>query len=157
MTAIVASGRDTDNGHARAGVRIDLPVHLTPTACAGAVASYVLRRVAYRAGAYAPGIDDALFSELHTSERGRTIEDVQRWFVDRSRTLGDLGYRFEARRLAWSTSEVAAWIESGRGYRGAVLATSYARFHPRSDAGEVTAHAVGLTWEDAEHDEAIAS
>jgi hypothetical protein len=151
MTVLAANARDTDIGIARTGMRVEIPIHLTPTACAGAAASYVLRRIAYRAGAYAPGIDDVVFSELHAAEHGRTIDDVQRWFADRSRALDALGYRFEARRYAGSTPQLAAWVAGGRGHRGGVLATSYAVLHSQpsgSDAGEVIAHAVGLTYED---------
>jgi hypothetical protein len=136
-------------GRARAAI----PIHETPTSCAGAAASYVLRRVAYRAGAYAPGIDDALFSELHETYHGRRIDDVERWFADRSRELDDLGYRLHAQRGAWSMSDIARWVERGFGHRGAVLATSYARLHPHrssAEAGDVIAHAVGLASEGCE-------
>jgi hypothetical protein len=131
-------------------VRPSIPVHETPTACAGAVASYVFRRIAYRAGAYAPGIDDALFFELHATSHGSVHGEVERWFADRSRELERLGYRLCCRRVTWALPEVARWVCEGRGYRGAVLATSYARLHPHHpgiDAAEAIVHAVGLTSE----------
>ena len=59
-------------------VRFLVPVFHTPTACPGAVTAYLLRRIAYRAGAYAPGIQEHIFHELHTSSEGATIERVQR-------------------------------------------------------------------------------
>lgn len=130
-----------------------IPVHETPTACAGAVASYVLRRIAYRAGAYAPGLDEAIFLELHATEHGHVVDDVERWFAARSVALDELGYPLRCQRVAWSLPELAMWIEQGIGHRGAVLATSYARLHPHragAEAGEVIAHATGLTWEECE-------
>ena len=53
-------------------------------ACCGAATAYLLRRIAYRAGAYAPGIQELIFHELNTSREGGTIEKVQRWFNSRS-------------------------------------------------------------------------
>jgi hypothetical protein len=141
--------RDHDNTRP-ASVRAAMPVHETPTACAGAVASYVLRRIAYRAGAYAPGIDDATFFELHATGHGRTHGTVERWFLARSPELDALGYRLHCRRVSWALPELAHWVLQGRGYRGAVLATSYARLHPGKpgrDASNAIAHAVGLTSE----------
>src|SRR4051794_14640647 len=48
-------------------VRFLVPVFHTHTACAGAATAYLLRRIAYRAGAYAPGIQEHMFHELNTS------------------------------------------------------------------------------------------
>jgi hypothetical protein len=50
-------------------------------------------------------------------------------------------------------SDIALWVERGVGYRGAVLATSYARLHPHrssTEAGDVIVHAVGLLNEGCE-------
>ena len=129
-------------------MRIAIPVFETPTACAGAAAAYVLRRVAYRAGAYAPGIHEAIFDELHTPRAGAALDDVQRWFADRVAALGDLGYRLQCRRVAEPTALLLAWVQAGCGYRGAVLATRYETLHPTRaasvQAGQAIAHAVGV-------------
>jgi hypothetical protein len=134
-----------------AHLRLAIPVSETPTACAGSAASYVLRRIAYRAGAYAPGIDDALFDELHAAGNGGEIDDVQDWLAGRIGSLHELGYPLLYRRIAMPTPELLGWIEAGRGYRGAVLATRYDRLHPsaspRADVGDVIVHAVGLALE----------
>src|SRR5262245_33057367 len=61
-------------------VRVVLPVFHTATASAGAASSYVLRRIAYRAGALAPGIQEFTFHELTTQMDGGTLERVQSWF-----------------------------------------------------------------------------
>ena len=134
-----------------ADVRLAIPVFKTPTACAGAAASYVLRRIAYRAGAYAPGIHESIFHELHDARAGGALDDVERWFAGRLAALHELGYRLQSRRVTSPTDELLAWVEGGRGYRGALLATSYAVLHPpgspAGDVGDVIVHAVGLTSE----------
>lgn len=128
-----------------------IPVPETPTACAGAAASYVFRRIASRAGgAYAPGIDEAIFLELHLARHGRGLDDVATWLAARSQALDERGYRLDGHRLTWTVPEIVRWVAGGRGYRGAVLATSYARLQPHgsaTEAGEVIAHAVGLASE----------
>lgn len=136
-----------------AATRPAIAVLKTPTACAGAVASYVLLRIAYRAGAFAPGIDDAIFHELHEVRAGYALADVERWFARRRPHLHDLGYRVELHRVSSPTAELLAWIAGGRGYRGAVVATSYTSLHPPAqagdtgDVGKVIAHAIGVTSE----------
>jgi surface antigen len=92
----------------------------TPTVCAGVTASYVLRRIAFRAGAFAPGIDESIFRELHASHHGRTLHGVERWLVE-------LGYRVAYRRVVSPTAESIAWVNAGRGYRGAVVPISALR------------------------------
>jgi hypothetical protein len=132
-------------------VRFLVPVFHTPTACPGAVTAYLLRRIAYRAGAYAPGIQEHIFHELHTSSEGGTIERVQRWFAVRVASLHELGYRLQCRRVATPTGAILEWIRAGRGYRGAMLPTSYKRLHPapgsagKDVAEDSVAHAVGIT------------
>jgi hypothetical protein len=132
-------------------VRFLVPVFHTPTACPGAVTAYLLRRIAYRAGAYAPGIQEHIFHELHTSSEGATIERVQRWFAVRVSSLHELGYRLQCRRVATPTGAILEWIRAGRGYRGAMLPTSYKRLHPapgsagKDVADDSVAHAVGVT------------
>ncbi len=128
-----------------------VPVFHTPTACPGAVTAYLLRRIAYRAGAYAPGIQEHIFHELNTASEGATIERVQRWFAGRVSSMHELGYRLQCRRVATPTAALLEWIRGGRGYRGAMLPTSYKRLHPApGSAGkdvidDSVAHAVGVT------------
>jgi hypothetical protein len=117
----------------------------TATACAGAAASYVLRRIAFHAGSFAPGIDESVFRELHTADAGRMIDDVQRWFATHTTALFELGYRLCHRRVAFSTTELVTWVNAGRGYRGAVVPTS--AMFGRADVGDAVAHAVGLAIE----------
>jgi hypothetical protein len=130
-------------------VRFLVPVFHTPTACAGAVTAYVLRRIAYRAGAYAPGIQEHVFHELNTSREGGNIERVQRWFSTTTTLLHQLGYRLMCRRVATPTAAILDWVAAGRGYRGAMLPTSYPKLHPPGSAGtladDAVSHAVGIT------------
>jgi len=132
-------------------VRFLVPVFHTPTACAGAATAYVLRRIAYRAGAYAPGIQEQIFHELHTSSEGGSIEKVQRWFAVRVASLHELGYRLQCRRVATPTAAILDWVRSGRGYRGAMLPTNYKRLNPapgsagKDVADDSVPHAVGVT------------
>jgi len=131
-------------------VRFLVPVFHTTTACPGAVTAYLLRRLAYRAGAYAPGIQEFIFHELNTSREGGTIERVQRWFAARVTALHELGYRLQCRRVATPTGALVDWVRAGKGYRGAMLPTTYKKLHPQPGAGGADApddfnHAVGLT------------
>ena len=131
--------------------RFLVPIFHTPTACAGAATAYLLRRIAYRAGAYAPGIQEIIFHELNTSREGGSIEKVQRWFNGRVSSLHELGYRLQCRRVATPTAALVEWVKAGRGYRGAMLPTSFKKIHPTpGSAGQdvhddAVAHAVGLT------------
>ncbi len=144
-------------------VRFLVQVFHTPTACAGAATAYLLRRIAYRAGAYAPGIQEQIFHELNTSREGGSIEKVQRWFAGRVGSLHELGYRLQCRRVATPTPAILEWVRSGRGYRGAMLPTTYRKLHPMpGSAGkdvvdDTVPHAVGLTVDriDAQADEEL--
>jgi hypothetical protein len=132
-------------------IRFLVPVFHTPTACAGAATAYLLRRIAYRAGAYAPGIQEIVFHELNTSREGGNIEKVQRWFSGRVSSLHELGYRLQCRRVATPTSAILDWVKAGRGYRGAMLPTSFKKLHPQPGAAgkdsneDDVSHAVGIT------------
>lgn len=132
-------------------LRFLVPVFHTPTACAGAATAYLLRRIAYRAGAYAPGIQEIVFHELNTASEGGSIEKVQRWFNSRVSTLHELGYRLQCRRVATPTAAVLEWVRAGRGYRGAMMPTNFKKIHPQPGAAgqdvteDAVAHAVGLT------------
>ena len=142
-------------------IRFLVPVFHTANACCGAATAYLLRRIAYRAGAYAPGIQEFMFHELNTSREGGTIEKVQRWFNARVSSLHDLGYRLQCRRVATPTAALLDWVRAGKGYRGVMLPTDYKRLHPEPGAagGEVASddvqHAVGITIDrlDAKADE----
>ncbi len=132
-------------------VRFLVQVFHTPSACAGAATAYLLRRIAYRAGAYAPGIQEQIFHELNTSREGGSIEKVQHWFTGRVSMLHELGYRLQCRRVTTPTPAILDWVRAGRGYRGAMLPTAYRKIHPvPGTAGEnlpddAVPHAVGIT------------
>ncbi|MEZ4404625.1 MAG: hypothetical protein R3B06_31685 [Kofleriaceae bacterium] len=127
-----------------ADLRVQIPVVHTTTVCAGSVAAYLLRRIAFRAGAYAPGIQEYVFFELSNYYiAGGSIDAVQRWFGSRVGDLQDLGYRLNARRVAEPTPTIVDWVREGRGYRGALLPTDYRILHP--DEPENIPHAVGLS------------
>ena len=133
-------------------VRFLVEVFHTPTACAGAATAYLLRRIAYRAGAYAPGIQEYIFHELNTGREGGSLEKVQRWFTGRVSSLHELGYRLQCRRVTTPTAAILDWVRAGRGYRGAMLPTTYKKLHPiPGTAGETVfpedavPHAVGIT------------
>jgi hypothetical protein len=132
-------------------IRFLVPVFHTVDACCGAATAYLLRRIAYRAGAYAPGIQEQIFHELNTSRDGGNIEKVQRWFNGRVSMLHELGYRLQCRRVATPTSAILEWVRGGKGYRGAMLPTTFKKLHPQPGAGgqdvvdDNVAHAVGIT------------
>jgi hypothetical protein len=141
-----------------------VPIFHTDAACCGAVTAYLLRRIAYRAGAYAPGIQEHMFHALNTSREGATLERVQRWFVDNSSNLQLLGYRLQCRRIASPTEQILDWVKAGRGYRGVMLPTTFTKIHPEPNAAgdnkyDATriAHAVGITVDrlDAKGDEQL--
>jgi hypothetical protein len=144
-------------------VRFLVEVFHTPSACAGAATAYLLRRIAYRAGAYAPGIQEQIFHELNTSREGGSIEKVQHWFTGRVSSLHELGYRLQCRRVATPTGAILEWVRAGRGYRGAMLPTNFKRLHPAAGAAgkdvidDAVAHAVGVTIDrlDPTSDEAL--
>ena len=131
-------------------VRFLVPVFHTPTACSGAATAYLLRRIAYRAGAYAPGIQEIVFHELNTQREGGSIEKVHHWFNGRVAALHEIGYRLQCRRDSTPTSAIVEWVKAGRGYRGAMLPTAFKTIHPQPGAaGDVgddfVHHAVGIT------------
>lgn len=144
-------------------IRFLVPIFHTTTACAGAATAYLLRRIAYRAGAYAPGIQESMFHELNTSREGGSIEKVHHWFNGRVSSLHELGYRLQCRRVATPTSALVEWVKAGKGYRGAMLPTEYRRLHPEPGTagadvvGDMLPHAVGITVDrlDAKADEEL--
>jgi hypothetical protein len=127
-----------------------VPVFHTSSACAGAVTAFLLRRIAYRAGAYAPGIQEHIFHELNTSREGGSIDKVHRWFNATVSMLHQLGYRLQCRRVATPTPAILDWVRAGRGHRGAMLPANYKKLHKPGAAGadihdDVPAFAVGIT------------
>ena len=144
----IAVSRDEVKLQRPEDLRFVVPVFHTSTACAGAVTAYLLRRIAYRAGAYAPGIQEAMFHELNTAREGGNLDRVQRWFQGRLTALHELGYRLHCRRAALPTPELLEWVRGGRGHRGAMLPTTYARLHPipgGTGVPQAQPHAVGVT------------
>lgn len=126
-------------------LRLFLSVPHSMSTCAGAVTAYLLRRIAHRAGAYAPGIQEQLFYEATTNAAGRSIDTVQGWFRERVDLFQEIGYRFSARRVAERTPNILAWVKEGGGYRGAMLPTEYKRLHPTAKGSEAEIpHAVGI-------------
>jgi hypothetical protein len=124
-------------------MRLVLPIVHSAGACAGAATAFLLRRIAYRAGAYAPGLQEHLFHELTTQRSGGSLEAVQSWFGARQGDLHQLGYLLLARRVAERTPTILDWVAEGKGYRGAMLRTDYHGLHPTSP--DEIPHAVGVT------------
>jgi len=128
-------------------LRVRVPVFHTETACPGAVTAYLLRRIAYRAGAYAPGIQEQMFHDLTTLRSGAWLTRVQGWMHGQVDTFHKLGYRIYFKWCAEKSDTLVDWVRDGRGYRGATLATSYSILHPQGRAGSAIEHAVGLAFD----------
>ncbi len=125
--------------------RVVIPVFHTSSACPGAATAYLLRRIAYRAGAYAPGIQEYVFFDLaNYSQAGGTLDAVQRWFGAKVGDLQDLGYRLNARRVAEPTPTILEWVKGGVGFRGAVIPTDFHRLHPQESEQDIH-HAVAVS------------
>jgi hypothetical protein len=128
-------------------LRVVLPIPHTSQACAGAATGFVLRRIAYRAGAYAPGIQEFLFHDLTTPGAGRSLGTVADWLGMFGDQLHAMGYRVSGRRVMGErTDEILKWVREGKGYRGAVLETDYGRMHPAESVFNFP-HAVGVTFD----------
>jgi hypothetical protein len=124
-------------------LRVLIDIQRTQSACAGAAAAYLLRAIAYRAGCYAPGIQELLFFDLQSDRNGGSVDAVSRWFAEKMPDLSQLGYRLLSRRVAYRTDGILDWVKDGRGYRGAVLPTDYAKLHGASSVD--VPHAVAIT------------
>ena len=127
-------------------LRVAISVQHSSSSAAGAASAFLLRRIAYRAGAYAPGIQEHLFFELAGGRNGQSIDTVAEWFKGRVSDLQEIGYRFSARRVAERTPGILAWVREGAGYRGAIVPASYRRLHPTYPAAEsdISPYAVGI-------------
>jgi hypothetical protein len=128
--------------------RVVLPLFHTNTACVGSVTGYVMRRIAYRAGAYAPGIQEFMFHDLNSVRWGADLPAVQRWLGSRLGEFHRMGYRLHYRWCAEPIDNLTSWVRVGRGYRGAIVLTDFEALHPEPPGGlKVTkplAHAVGV-------------
>ena len=124
--------------------RVLIDIQHAEKACAGAAAGFLLRSIAYRAGSYAPGIQEVMFFELQSERYGGTIESVAKWFAARGGDLSALGYRVQARRVTHQTDGILSWVTEGKGFRGAVLPTDYRTLHPNG-ATTYVPHAVAIT------------
>lgn len=120
----------------------DVAIDTTRTACAGAAAAYGLKRIAGRAGSYAPGIDEGLFFELTRDGAGLDLARVAAWFATNDAKLSRLGYRIGVRLVAFRTEVLVPWVRDGGGFRAAVVATACQVLHP--DAGPTHASAIAL-------------
>jgi hypothetical protein len=128
-------------------LRVTIAVQHSASCSAGAASAFLLRRIAYRAGSYAPGIQEQLFFELQASRPGQSIDTVAEWFKGRVSALQEIGYRFSARRVAERTPGILAWVREGAGYRGAIVPASYRRLHPQvppMEAESIGPYAVGI-------------
>jgi len=126
-------------------LHVSIPVFHTTTAAPGAAAAFLMRRICYRAGAYAPGIQEYVFFALTQAPNlGGSIDGVQRWFGGNVSALQELGYRLNARRVNEPTGTVLDWVKGGKGYRGALLPTTYKKLHPQESEPDFN-HAVAVT------------
>ncbi len=125
-------------------LRVVLPIAHSASACAGAATGFLIRRIAYKAGAYAPGIQEFLFHDLTTPGAGRSIDAVTSWMARHTSDLHAMGYRVQAQRVSGErTDTILGWVREGQGFRGALLATEYGRLHPAEGDASVD-HAVGV-------------
>ena len=127
-----------------------IPFDHSQDACAGAVTAHLMRRIAFRAGSYAPGIHETIFSELNSWRTGGTVPAVQRWLDGGLQRCHSLGYRIMAKRCAEATEPVTEWVADGDGHRAAVLPTSVRLLYPKSPDALAGIggfdHAVGLAF-----------
>lgn len=121
--------------------KLVLDVAQTKYGGAGVVSAYLLKHIAANAGAFAPGIQDRMFFDLQ--RRGTGIPQVQRWFMGNLDRLNNLGYGFFARDVTLETPALRAWVDQGRGFRGAIVPADGSKLHEgikESDIG----YTVGL-------------
>jgi hypothetical protein len=104
----------------------------------------MMRRIAYRAGAYAPGIQEAMFHDLNTARSGYDLGRVQAWLGSTAGAFQGFGYRVSWRWTTEKTEALAAWVRDGKGHRGVTMATTYEVLHPELAGYKGMEHAVGL-------------
>jgi hypothetical protein len=112
-----------------------------------------MRRIAYRAGAYAPGIQEFMFHDLNSARSGHELPRVQRWLETRLGEFHRMGYRLHYRWCAEPIDRLAAWVRAGRGYRGAIVLTDFDTLHPSSVKllTKPLEHALGIVVDRPEH------
>jgi hypothetical protein len=130
-------------------LRVEFPLFHTQAAGPGAVTNVLLRRIAFRAGAYAPGIQEHMFFELNTGREGGTLAKVESWFSRRTPDLHAMGYRLSCRRISEPTERLMEWVKQGKGFRAAMIPVGYLRLHSGISALEADNinWAVGATME----------
>ncbi len=112
---------------------------------AGAATAYLLRRLAARAGAYAPGIHEFLFNEIAHSY-GTSLDRVEKWLHIQSEKFAALGYQIRSRRTAAPAGDVLAWVNEGNGFRASILIVDGTQLYSKSDPS--VTHAVALIYND---------
>lgn len=117
------------------------------TSPAGAAAAFLLRRIAARAGTYAPGIQEHIFYEVLQQSQGASLDRIERWIRTYSEKLAELAYHVMVRPAAARTEPLKEWVVEGKGYRAAILLTDATKLY--QDPAMPTTHAVGLTVNDA--------
>lgn len=123
--------------------RVEIPLFHTQDACAGAVTSALLRRIAFTAGAFAPGIQEHLFFQPNTLADGSSLGRVESWFGRSADSLHQMGYRLQSRRIMEPTANVLQWVRAGKGYRAAMLPMPYGALHPEAAVTQIK-YAVGV-------------
>lgn len=121
--------------------KLVLDVTQTKYGGAGVVSAYLLKHIAASAGSFAPGIQDRMFFDLQ--RRGTGIPQVQRWFMGNLDRLNSLGYGFFARDVNLETPALRAWVDQGKGFRGAIVPVSLSKLHPDMKSDNTT-YTVGL-------------
>ena len=120
-----------------------IEVEVTRTACAGAAAAYLVRKLGKHSGIYNYPLVDRLLHELNNARLGEDVTMVAHWFEGRTAELARIGHRVGARLIAFRTPTVLDWVASGSGHRGAVIMTAGGLLHPGS--GIETPHAIAVT------------
>jgi hypothetical protein len=113
---------------------------------AGAEAAYILRRLAARAGSYAPGIQESLFNEIARRHNGSTLDKVHAWLEGNSGKLAYFGYQVISKRANYAADELVGWVADGMGFRAAVLGVDARKLY--KDASLPSGHAVALVRHD---------
>lgn len=127
--------------------KLVIPVESSRSACSGAVTAYLMRRLAARAGAYAPGIQEHLFFQIGQRPIGANLDSLESWLRSHGGVLTDLGYYIMQRRIAAPTDALGEWVQDGKGYRAAVLSVDGRALYNGDTRSE--GDAVGLTLHDA--------
>ena len=113
---------------------------------AGAEAAYILRRLAARAGAYAPGIQESLFYAIAQNYQGSSLPRVEQWLSANSKQFAHLGYNIVAKLDATPCDKLKTWVDQGMGFRAAVLTVDGRTLYKNSSLPSV--HAVALVRHD---------